>query len=69
MHPRLTVNLCPSIIQRVTGRVPSRTITAPEPCAPVRSMLSEDERRAQFAHSEAFHRKNSARWAFTYIEE
>lgn len=65
MHSRLIANLCPSIIQRVTGSIPSRTITAPEPVAPIHSMLSEAERQAQFRYSENCH-KRGARYHVTY---
>lgn len=66
MHSRLIANaLCPSIIQRVTGSVPSRTITAPEPWEAIHCMLSEAERLAQFTYSENCH-KRGARYHFTY---
>lgn len=65
MHARLKANLCPSIIQRVTGGVPSRTITAPDTLETIRTMLSEAERQAQFAYSENCH-KRGARYNFTY---
>jgi hypothetical protein len=53
--------LAKGIIQFVPrGAVPSRVITAPEPCDPIYSMTSEAERLAQFEHSRYFHARRAA---------
>lgn len=53
--------LTKGIIQFVPrGTVPSRVITAPEPCEPIYSMTSEAERLAQFEYSRDFHARRAA---------
>lgn len=53
--------LAKGIIQFVPrGVVPSRVITAPEPCEAIYSMISEADRLAQFAHSRDFHARRAA---------
>jgi hypothetical protein len=48
------------ILQNVTGRLPGPTITAPLRERAIVSMLTEDERMAQFEHSREFHARRYA---------
>lgn len=65
MHSRLFLNLCPSIIQRVTKQTPPRTITAP-PAGQSVTVLREDERQAQFEKSRRHHFPRYAPIRFSY---
>jgi hypothetical protein len=49
------------ILQNVTGRLPGPTITAPLRERAIVSMLTEDERMAQFEHSREFHSRRYAK--------
>lgn len=66
MHSRLFLNLCPSIIQRVTKQMPPRTITAPPAGQVVATALDEDERQATFAKSRRHHFPRYAPIRFSY---